>query len=240
MTLTGRPTPTATATPSPTLSLLPGRPLTLSTEAAPPIAAPTRRKTAERPVVAARWARETTGAQTPTAVQRAPQSPVTPSPTRTARPTPLAATPSVPAPRPLPVTAPQPPAVQPFLANAPTRGATSPNPTPLVRPSPIQRDTGGAPTPPNPTSPLVRPVHIQRDPGGGAPTPAAQGKPTTTPPQQQTPTSSTTTRAKPPAPESAPDLDDLARRLLDPVSRLLRTELRRGRDRTGRPFDGRR
>ncbi|MFD4776478.1 hypothetical protein ACFWNU_21940, partial [Streptomyces sp. NPDC058427] len=36
------------------------------------------------------------------------------------------------------------------------------------------------------------------------------------------------------------DLDDLARRLLDPMARLLRTELRRGRDRTGRPYDGRR
>nr|WP_086565834.1 hypothetical protein [Streptomyces africanus] len=36
------------------------------------------------------------------------------------------------------------------------------------------------------------------------------------------------------------DLDDLARRLIDPVSRLLRTELRRGRERTGRPYDGRR
>jgi syndecan 1 len=36
------------------------------------------------------------------------------------------------------------------------------------------------------------------------------------------------------------DLDDLARRLLDPMARLLRTELRRGRERTGRPFDGRR
>ncbi|MEU8825089.1 hypothetical protein [Streptomyces sp. NPDC048636] len=36
------------------------------------------------------------------------------------------------------------------------------------------------------------------------------------------------------------DLDDLARRLLDPVSRLLRTELRRGRERMGRPYDGRR
>ncbi|HWU08022.1 MAG TPA: hypothetical protein VN520_16835, partial [Streptomyces sp.] len=36
------------------------------------------------------------------------------------------------------------------------------------------------------------------------------------------------------------DLDDLARRLLDPVARLLRAELRRGRERTGRPFDGRR
>ncbi|MGW1932955.1 hypothetical protein ACWCPG_27150, partial [Streptomyces sp. NPDC001919] len=36
------------------------------------------------------------------------------------------------------------------------------------------------------------------------------------------------------------DLDDLARRLLDPMARLLRTELRRGRERSGRPFDGRR
>jgi syndecan 1 len=36
------------------------------------------------------------------------------------------------------------------------------------------------------------------------------------------------------------DLDDLARRLLDPLARLLRAELRRGRERTGRPYDGRR
>ncbi|MFJ9615566.1 hypothetical protein [Streptomyces noursei] len=36
------------------------------------------------------------------------------------------------------------------------------------------------------------------------------------------------------------DLDDLARRLLDPVSRLLRADLRRGRERAGRPHDGRR
>ncbi|MFD0394100.1 hypothetical protein ACFQ3Z_24355 [Streptomyces nogalater] len=48
----------------------------------------------------------------------------------------------------------------------------------------------------------------------------------------------------PAAPETPPDpgldLDDLARRLLDPVARLLRAELRRGRERTGRPHDGRR
>ncbi|MFC5880340.1 hypothetical protein ACFP74_22675, partial [Streptomyces virginiae] len=44
------------------------------------------------------------------------------------------------------------------------------------------------------------------------------------------------------APHGGGDLvvDDLARRLLDPVARLLRTELRRGRERAGRPFDGRR
>ncbi|MFJ4914129.1 hypothetical protein [Streptomyces sp. NPDC088726] len=39
---------------------------------------------------------------------------------------------------------------------------------------------------------------------------------------------------------SGTELDELARRLLDPMARLLRTELRRGRDRTGRPYDGRR
>jgi syndecan 1 len=43
-----------------------------------------------------------------------------------------------------------------------------------------------------------------------------------------------------PAPDPGLDLDDLARRLLDPVARLLRAELRRGRERTGRPHDGRR
>ncbi|MER7770886.1 hypothetical protein [Kitasatospora sp. NPDC096140] len=36
------------------------------------------------------------------------------------------------------------------------------------------------------------------------------------------------------------DLDELARRLVEPVGRLLRTELRRGRERGGRPYDGRR
>ncbi|MDI5970969.1 hypothetical protein POF50_016735 [Streptomyces sp. SL13] len=36
------------------------------------------------------------------------------------------------------------------------------------------------------------------------------------------------------------DIDDLARRLIEPVSRLLRTDLRRGRERAGRPHDGRR
>lgn len=46
--------------------------------------------------------------------------------------------------------------------------------------------------------------------------------------------------SKTPQDDPGLDLDDLARRLLDPVARLLRTELRRGRDRTGRPYDGRR
>ncbi|MFG2602860.1 hypothetical protein ACGFT2_04725 [Streptomyces sp. NPDC048514] len=47
--------------------------------------------------------------------------------------------------------------------------------------------------------------------------------------------------ARPGAPqEPGIDLDDLARRLLEPVSRLLRADLRRGRERAGRPYDGRR
>ncbi|WP_406453418.1 hypothetical protein OG782_21700 [Streptomyces sp. NBC_00876] len=36
------------------------------------------------------------------------------------------------------------------------------------------------------------------------------------------------------------DVEELARRLIDPVSRLLRADLRRGRERSGRPYDGRR
>ncbi|WP_229866956.1 hypothetical protein [Streptomyces gelaticus] len=39
---------------------------------------------------------------------------------------------------------------------------------------------------------------------------------------------------------SAADIEELARRLLDPVSRLIRADMRRGRERTGRLYDGRR
>ncbi|WNI24050.1 hypothetical protein [Streptomyces sp. ITFR-16] len=66
---------------------------------------------------------------------------------------------------------------------------------------------------------------------GGVPVRAASPRP------QQTPA------APAPAPQPAPagpDIEELARRLLDPVSRLLRADLRRGRERTGRLYDGRR
>ncbi|MCX5338736.1 hypothetical protein [Streptomyces atratus] len=36
------------------------------------------------------------------------------------------------------------------------------------------------------------------------------------------------------------DIEELARRLLDPVSRLIRADMRRGRERAGRLYDGRR
>lgn len=39
---------------------------------------------------------------------------------------------------------------------------------------------------------------------------------------------------------TAADIEELARRLLDPVSRLIRADMRRGRERTGRLYDGRR
>ncbi|MEV5199482.1 hypothetical protein [Streptomyces sp. NPDC053720] len=39
---------------------------------------------------------------------------------------------------------------------------------------------------------------------------------------------------------SATDIEELARRLIDPVSRLIRADLRRGRERTGRLYDGHR
>ncbi|MFF9349050.1 hypothetical protein [Streptomyces sp. NPDC014734] len=52
-------------------------------------------------------------------------------------------------------------------------------------------------------------------------------------------------RAAPPAPAAAArvtaaDIEELARRLLDPVSRLIRADMRRGRERAGRLYDGRR
>ncbi|MDG9684620.1 hypothetical protein QC334_18140 [Streptomyces sp. DH18] len=39
---------------------------------------------------------------------------------------------------------------------------------------------------------------------------------------------------------SGTEIEELARRLLDPVSRLIRADLRRGRERSGRLHDGRR
>ncbi|SCE14173.1 hypothetical protein GA0115239_12361, partial [Streptomyces sp. BpilaLS-43] len=48
----------------------------------------------------------------------------------------------------------------------------------------------------------------------------------------------TTSAAAHPAP--GPDLEELARRLLEPVSRLLRADMRRGLERSGRLYDGRR
>lgn len=61
---------------------------------------------------------------------------------------------------------------------------------------------------------------------------------------QPKPASATTAPTTPGTPQpneaTGVDIEELARRLLDPVSRLLRADLRRGRERSGRPYDGRR
>ncbi|WP_234102361.1 hypothetical protein [Streptomyces venezuelae] len=86
---------------------------------------------------------------------------------------------------------------------------------------------------------------MQRATGGsGGPAAAPRAGRPTPPPATATGTTSSgrSKRAGDGVPPGGPDLDldELARRLLDPVARLLRTELRRGRERAGRPFDGRR
>ncbi|WP_324786166.1 hypothetical protein [Streptomyces sp. H51] len=133
--------------------------------------------------------------------------------------------------KPLPVTAPQAPPLSDRPSAAPAPAATvpvvrprtvAPGPGPTTGPAtPVQRDTtgtGGADLPKG-----VPGVQVKEVPARGQTRPAAR---------------------RPGTPQNDPgpdlDLDDLARRLLDPVSRLLRTELRRGRERTGRPYDGRR
>ncbi|MEU6946205.1 hypothetical protein ABZ957_13375 [Streptomyces sp. NPDC046316] len=55
-----------------------------------------------------------------------------------------------------------------------------------------------------------------------------------------TSTSTSTGTQTPPAAPRGKELDELARALIDPVARLLRAEMRRGRERTGRPYDNRR
>lgn len=157
---------------------------------------------------------------------------------------------SVPA-RPLPVSAPQGqlPPVQPTFAATPGLPARQePHRTaPVVRPAArvVQRDgatpasSGGPPaassmsTAGTQTTAATSTRTSSTATATGTGTSAATGAGTVA----NRTTASTGTQTSP-----APgiDLDDLARRLLDPVSRLLRTELRRGRERTGHPTDRRR
>ncbi|AKN70346.1 hypothetical protein QR97_11290 [Streptomyces sp. PBH53] len=142
---------------------------------------------------------------------------------------PRADTPAAVPARPLPVTAPQAPPLtdRPAAVSAPAPAVT----VPVVRrksaapgggaAAPVQRSGSGAG---DVVTPGVTP--------GASPGVSAKAAPTRNP---QRPA-----RHAEPPPEPGLDLDDLARRLLDPVARLLRAELRRGRDRTGRPHDGRR
>ncbi|MEW2251576.1 hypothetical protein AB0907_30130 [Streptomyces sp. NPDC006975] len=138
---------------------------------------------------------------------------------------------------PLPVTTPQ----TPPLADRPPPAPVWPAPVARARvavpgtAAPVQRDATGA-------AGSVRGVPAKETPARGRPRSASTGS---LPSSAPAPAATGAGKAAARRPESLPpeaglDLDDLARRLIDPVARLLRAELRRGRERTGRPYDGRR
>ncbi|MFC8977686.1 hypothetical protein ACFU3J_03255 [Streptomyces sp. NPDC057411] len=208
------------AAPSPALQLLAARPLDLGldvVEAEVPAAA-------RRPVVPARW---------PAApeVQRATVRPVSAGGTAAGhRPSPARATGPEPGPHgtPLPVAGPTAPPLV-VQSSAPDRPGPAAMPPAAVG-APGAPNARGATKPPRAPAPAPSPPSPQQRPASGG----------TRPVQAATPPRSSP-RARDTTPHGSDDeLDDLARRLLDPVARLLRTELRRGRERAGRPFDGRR
>ncbi|WP_280728098.1 hypothetical protein [Kitasatospora sp. MAA4] len=130
--------------------------------------------------------------------------------------------------------------------------------SPASVPAPVQRLRDPAPIPPSaPPAAVV----IQRAPPPPPPPPPPAAAPPTPPPpagrrsaparEAAGPTPSTLTPtpapAEPPARADVDEalraldrgqLDQLARRLVDPVGRLLRAELRLGRERAGRLLDG--
>ncbi|MER7755095.1 hypothetical protein [Kitasatospora sp. NPDC097643] len=91
------------------------------------------------------------------------------------------------------------------------------------------------PREPQPTQP-PSPVPLQRTAGAPAPEAPPASATSETPPVQPTPPPTATTPPPPPAPPPE-STDDLVRRLIDPLSRLLRAELRLDRERAGRRLD---
>ncbi|MGW2203075.1 hypothetical protein [Streptomyces sp. NPDC001774] len=139
------------------------------------------------------------------------------------------------------------------LDPAPARtAAASVQRTASPLPMPFTRGTGpglGAEPSPPPVVPApaanrlqARAVQRMAQEGlGGVPvTPV----PRATPPSATQPTSSAPPAAAatstPASSPRGPEIEELARQLIDPVARLLRAEMRRGRERTGRPYDNRR
>ncbi|MGP3948779.1 hypothetical protein [Streptomyces sp. 7N604] len=179
----------------------------------------------------------------PRSVQRVPV--VRPAAPDRATPTGVAQATAVPG-RTLPVTALQTPAPQTSaLMDRPSAAPVPVNPVPVVRPRPATPNPGPAPGPRAAASgapPVQRTVRgtggASAPTGASATTGPARGRPRSAS-EPSAPGKGTAHRAETPQ-DPGVDLDDLARRLLDPVARLLRTELRRGRERTGRPYDGRR
>ncbi|WP_217197175.1 hypothetical protein [Streptomyces buecherae] len=146
---------------------------------------------------------------------------------------------------PLPVTAPraEPGAARHPLGNAPVvpvraTPRTAAGPPVLARRPAVPPATTARP----PGAPVIQRAPGGSTEGGGGPDghPPGVAAPHPTRPTERGEGAAQQAAAHQKAAPPGPDMDELARRLLDPVARLLRTELRRGRERAGRPFDGRR
>ncbi|MCX3059546.1 hypothetical protein [Streptomyces beihaiensis] len=253
-----------------TLQLLAARPLALSTRVPETAEPPAEPRTGARPVVAARWPGSAVAGQgddpvypvaggpQPAApqVQRASVAPLAGREGPVVRPAPpgsatTVAAATVPA-GPLPVTAPQ----APPLGDRPPGPHTPPEVrVPVVRPqagtsgartaAPVQRDVSDAsaaapaPAPFKGAPPRTGARPHGRSRSASTSSVAARGTSAAVRGTATATGTATDRRAESPQ-DPGIDLDALARRLLDPMARLLRTELRRGRERTGRPYDGRR
>ncbi|MGW2656430.1 hypothetical protein ACWC1D_22575 [Streptomyces sp. NPDC001478] len=230
-----------------TRALLVARALTVRTGAAEGFSARAS-AAAGRPVVPATWRRDAPNPPGPgearPVVQRVAAEPVAP--------------PRPPAPLPARPAVPQGPAVPAGLVPEPASRA------PVVRPHPP-----GTPRPGHFAAPVQRlamPVVAEPVPEAGAPSgvlPPVAPRSVPSPPKQahgagvqravahagpagvpvtfvQRQPARETAPERLAEPAAEPDVEDLARRLIDPVARLLRADLRRGRERSGRPYDGRR
>jgi syndecan 1 len=133
----------------------------------------------------------------------------------------------------------------PVVRPARTSPAGSPAPAPLPVAVPAARTPPPAPPPPvlsrpAPGRPVPRPSGVvQREAVAGVPPGVPVSVAVAPRPTPTTGTGTATTGDEPRRP-AALDLDDLARRLIGPVLGQVRAELRRGRERIGRPHDGRR
>ncbi|MEU2712133.1 hypothetical protein ABZ624_06380, partial [Streptomyces sp. NPDC007205] len=245
-----------------TLSLLAARPLTVNTRVPQGVTAPSAdaARAARRPVVAATWNRGPGPAPDPrpAAAVREPARPTPQVQRRTAAapagPYPSPPSSAAPHHRAVPVVRPH-PLVPPAAAGE--QGAVRPSALPLTdaQASALQ-DRPAPPAVSGPPVPVVRAV--RRGPAGDPAVPVIQrgtsaaGVPVTAvpprgrqrsasaPPEPRAATGTGPVRPAGVPPEPGVDLDELARRLLDPLARLLRADLRRGRERAGRPYDGRR
>lgn len=152
------------------------------------------------------------------------------------------------------------PAAPPIQEPAIAHPVTEPGASPAVH---VQRHTDSSPRTKTGATPVVRPIPPRPLDSGqklppiahphlnGTPSPRTEERPPSKPDTKHAPGKRPVQRQppQPPAPQPPPrtgeqkddgkalDLEELARRLLDPLGRLLRAELREGRERAGRLHD---